>query len=176
MKYFIAYLLTGEAAKKHDSLTGEIADKFGVFRLTGFIPPHVTLKRPFDSENLAEVEGALSGFSESNVKQVLKFRGFGTFGRDVIFADVYFSPGTRKLVGELDEALKKIPWLNFDEFETDRKFHATLAHKDVVAEKFNAICSYLSTKHFEFDELLDNISILKKDGETWTVHKQYFLK
>lgn len=178
MKYLIAYLLNGEAKIKHESLTDKISGAFGVFRLNGHIPPHITLKKPFEidrADDVKKVEVVLENFCKSRRKSPLKVSGFDHFGNKVVFVDVFPTTATSNLITNLFVKLGDVPWLDFDEFELNPRLHSTVAYKN-IQEKFDEIWGFVSSEQFDFDVELDNIAILKKEGNKWVVHKQYFLK
>src|SRR5690348_9253220 len=108
MKYLIAYLLSGEAKAAHEALTAEIADQFGVFRLNGHIPPHVTLKVPFETDDIEDVEKTLSSFADHYPRTEVRLWGFGAFGVEVLYVAVLASPETQATIRHFMEALKTV--------------------------------------------------------------------
>ncbi|KKT42149.1 MAG: hypothetical protein UW30_C0002G0060 [Candidatus Giovannonibacteria bacterium GW2011_GWA2_44_13b] len=177
MRYCIVYLLFGEAKAAHEKLTAEIADKFGVFRLNGYFPPHITLRRPFETDSIEEIGSLVDKFAEVHSQSTLELKGFNYFRKDVVYVDAFPSLETLKTIEELGISLRTFPGLEFDDFEKELKLHATVAYKDKkIEEKFDEIWDWVSEKNFDFDVELDNISILKKQNNVWILHKQYFLK
>ena len=172
MKYFIAHMLTGEAKRGHDAITEAVSETFGLSRPT---PAHITLKRPFDTDRIEDIEDVLEKFSKFKKRAPIKLKGFGNFGRNVLFVNVFPSPAADLLIRELDIMLKCVSWVRFGVFENPRRLHATIVHKK-VSSKFNKVWRFVSKGSFEFDVLLSSITVLKKEGGIWTIHKQYSLK
>ncbi len=172
MKYFIAYLLSGEVKTAHEALTNEITDRFGVFRLNDHIPPHVTLKSPFETDHIDDVEKTLSSFADHYPRAEMRLWGFGAFGREVLYIPVLASQEARSTIHHFTKVLRTIQWMQFEEFDIEKKLHATVAHRG-IEEKFDEIWNFLSTQKFEFSVELDNVSILKKERDRWAVHQTY---
>ncbi len=171
MKYFIAYLLSGNAEKRHNFLSCEIEKYFKLIRGT---PPHVTLKSPFETDKIEAVEKILEPFAKKHNKVSLNLTGFGSFDKDVIYVHVMPSSGQVGLVKDLDRELKKLPWLVFRKFEKNRILHSSLIHEGLT-EKFDEVWEFLAGETFDYTVELDNISILKQDDGIWTVHRKYNL-
>ena len=53
MRYVIVSALSGEALKLHEQITAEVCSKFKVRRTK--LPGHITLKAPFDTDNIDEI-------------------------------------------------------------------------------------------------------------------------
>lgn len=173
MKYYIAYLLTGDPEKRHNYLTYEIEKRFGFVRTN---PPHVTLKRPFETDLVAETERFLESFVKTHKKEKIAFKGFGAFEKDVIFAEVKLSSEATALIAAFDAEIKKIPGMEFDDYEKNRKLHSTLVDKGNIKKVFRPLWDFITLGTFDFSAWLDNIAIMKKSGKKYTVYKQYFLK
>ena len=174
MRYFIAYTLDGETKTAHEKLTNEIADTFDVFRLSGYIPPHITLKYPFEAKEINDIEQILASFSLTHNRAPIKIHGFGSFDEETIFTDVLASAEAENLIQELMDALRTIPWLLFEKFDWPKKLHSTVG-RHISKEIFSTVWSFVKEKQFDFDLYIDNVSILKKEGAGWVMHKKYSL-
>ena len=63
MKYFIGYVIKGEAGEYLYNLTREISTRFNVFALHKWAPPHITLKIPFDTPYIDDVSKVIEQFT-----------------------------------------------------------------------------------------------------------------
>lgn len=173
MRFFIAYLLTDEPKKAHNFLTKNIERQFGFIRTC---PPHVTLKSPFESNSIEDAGKVLENFTKTHRPVQMRFNGFGSFEKEVIYADVKISPEVNRIIVELDAALQSIPWMEYSEFDKKRKLHSTLVDKIKPAKVFRQLRLFATLGSFDFAVWLDNIAILKKEKNKWIVYKQYNLK
>ena len=152
MRYFIAYVIKGEAGEYHKKLSDTIAQQFNYKPLSKKVPPHLTLKAPFEADtNIKEIENLISNFIAHKHAHELLLEGFGSFRGEVIFMDVKPSQEATILINNLTNELKKITWLPFERFETQEgvaHLHATLAYAD-IKENFNKIKNRTSS-HFYF--------------------------
>lgn len=172
MRYFIGYLLSGDAKRYHENLTEEIADKFGVPPLNRRIPPHITLKVPFETDRIEDVEEALKEYAQNHSIAPLTLSGFHHFNQKVIFIDV--SPSKQMLndVRELMSVLQSISWMQFDRHDVQKKLHATVAYPKNYFQ-FGKMWKFVGKREAVFDVSFDNVAILKKEDRKWLVHKEY---
>jgi len=176
MKYFLGYLIKGEAKKFHQDLTKKISEKFGVSNVSARVPPHLTLKIPFSTNRISEVEDLLFNFCEKNEPTELKLYGFGHFGERVVFMKAHPSKEMEITVESLTRELETIKWLRLDKHDMNRNFHATLANYD-IRPKYQAIWEYLmSLPPLNFDLYLDNLAVLIKKNNRWLISKEFVFK
>jgi 2'-5' RNA ligase len=178
MKYFIAYVIKGEAGDYHKQLSDGIARQFNFKPLSLKVPPHLTLKSPFITDiSIEEIESLIANFVTSIKAPKLLLESFGSFRDEVIYIDVKPSPNAVAMINDFVGELKNVTWLPFEKFETQEggaHLHATLAYAD-TKENFKMINKYLADYNPQFEVLLDNITILKREPEKWVVHKEYSL-
>ncbi|MBM3231863.1 2'-5' RNA ligase family protein [Candidatus Pacearchaeota archaeon] len=174
MRYFIGYLIKGQAKQYHNNLCSNLANEFGIKYLPYKVPSHLTLKAPFETEDITQIEKILEQFSEKNKKSKLELEGFGHFGNRVIFIGVKPNEKMKEGYSHLLDSLKKVDGLTWSEFEgKGANFHATIATKG-IEEVFEEMWGYISTlekPHFELD--FDNIALLKYEAGKWLIHKEY---
>lgn len=173
VKYFIAYLLTGEPEKAHNCLTKEIERQFGLTRKS---PPHVTLKCPFERKSVEDIENVLEKFVKTHSKAQLRFSGFGHFDNEVVYADVIASKEALCLIADLSAELLSLPEMESSQFDFNRKLHCTIADKGNITEIFRNLYGFAALGSFDFNVWLDNVAILKKEKGKWIVFKKYLLK
>ena len=178
MRFIIAHLIEGEAKQRHKALTTELAEKFDIFPLHERIPPHLTLKRWWESEdvNIKDVYAVLDEFAATQPASPYKLAGFGSFHDDVIYVDVRPSAGMNKAAQELIKALHNVPNLTFDEYDNGSDFHATVALGALKAFEFQPIWDYLQTiEQPDLDMRFDNIATLKRGDDVWEVDRVWKL-
>ncbi|MDP2642158.1 MAG: hypothetical protein Q8P21_02620, partial [bacterium] len=59
MEYFIGYELQGDAAEWHIRVAREIFEKFNNYKIHDKIPPHITIFRPFNTEDIGSIKSLL---------------------------------------------------------------------------------------------------------------------
>jgi hypothetical protein len=170
VKYFVAHLLTGDAKTYHERLTRDIAYRYGVYPLHERVVPHFTVKAPFecDEEGIAEVERVLRSFAHNESAAPYTIRGFGKFGFRTAYLDVHRSPEAVSLVRRAIRTVNdNLPWMTKAPLEGN-KLHASVA-RFMTRKQSRRVGRYLSTQQAFFNQRLDNIAILKKEGRSWEV-------
>jgi 2'-5' RNA ligase len=177
MKYMIVHLIKGEPAYFHKNLSSELANVFTMEQVSHRIPPHLTLKAPFDARNVSDIQKTLARFATTHASADVTMDGFGHFDRRVIYIDIKPSVEAEKLITELTAELRKIPWLSFDakENKDHKRLHATLAYAD-TRKIFDELAKYLKDEKAQFQFKLDNVAILEREKEKWSIHSEYTLQ
>jgi hypothetical protein len=105
--------------------------------------------------------------------------GFGHFFEDVVFVEVELSPGARGIVHALIATLRTLPWMSWDRYDAGNLHpHRTIAER--CRPRFRELWAFLPSPARRFTASLDNITILRKVGETdgmdhWAVHRTFEL-
>ncbi len=173
MRYVIVCLISGDALKFHEKLVTDVCNKFNVTRQK--LPGHFTIKAPFETENIEEIESMLDNFSKVNNSFPMDIKDFGHFRDSVIFMNVNLSEKAKKVHNAFIDELKNIKWLDWKPNERKNKiFHCTIVTK-LKHEKFIPIWSYTSELHCDFKCNFDNITIMKWDKNKWVVYKKFNL-
>ena len=174
MRYAIVYLLKGKARGYHIGLVSEISKKFQLRNLNDCVMPHVTLKSPFEGEDIKIVENLIEDYSRRMKKVGIELKGFSDFDKKVLFFDFVSSSDAfeiqKGLINILDFA-----GLDMGEFDRKWKPHSTLAYFD-NDYKFEEVKRYLSGGNPNYKMFFDNISIIKKLKDKWVIHKEFELK
>ncbi|MCP5102491.1 MAG: 2'-5' RNA ligase family protein [bacterium] len=178
MRYGIFYLVKGEAGQFHEKLAYGVAEKFDVqMGIKRKAPPHLTVKFPFQTDNIGEVENLVEEFCSRHRKTPVKWEGFGSTGKNMIFIKGVPSPEMRQVYDAFIDQLKTIPWMKWHDRDGENNpFAAPIAHTDVDESNFDAIWEYVNQHNPNYDLLFDNISILKLEDGIWKVHKEYLFK
>lgn len=177
MRFFIGYLIEGEARKWHQALTGDISEKFNVWKIEEKIPSHITIFRPFEIENIKPISELLENWKEEKIAfGKFTISGFGRFDDRVVFAEVKPDQITKDIVSDLRLKLQSIPGVQPEDYQAWRP-HATIAYK-VEPAKINAIWNYVSTlQKPQFKLAFNNIAILQYKGDgQWAVFQKLDLR
>ncbi len=173
MKYVLVYLLKGKAKTYHTKLVKEVSRQFNTADLSSHIPAHLTIKSPFFTEDILEVESIIKKIAKDVKRSPFLLKGFGHFDKRVIFMDVSPSEEMIFLYTTILEALKQVPDMTFSTHEEKKiNYHATIAYCD--SEKiFNSIWNYLSFRKPQYELEFNAIAILKKPKDKWILHKEF---
>lgn len=176
-RFSIFYLIKGKAGKLQQRLAKEVGPKFGEnYLIENPLPAHITLKAPFDLDNLEQLEKTLINFVNSQkVQGKITIKGFGNFRRFVAFMNTKFSQDSKKIQKELIEELKKIK-ISIEKFDIKYKPHATISYGN-TKETFDKIWNYLNTlEKPEFELVFDNISLMRKVNGKWEVYREFKIR
>lgn len=183
MKYVIVYLIKGKAAEFQQKLVYKIARKFDHYgTIKNKIPAHLTLKYPFETNNVKRiqaVENVIKNFSNKQKISTIILDGYGYFEDPwVAYINAKESKQMRNIYNKFIDELKRIDWFTFRKYEIHGpKFHSTLAHSDLAEGKFKEIWKYLKTQPKPYFILnFDNITILKLIDGIWQIHKEFLIK
>lgn len=179
-KYLIVHMLTGPVREYHQGLVDSISDRFGIPSVTFRIGSHLTLKAPFDYDQIADIEDRLEEFCACHRSAKLSAHGFGFFSSDrkIIFLDILFSAEAKALLADYDQMLGTIPGLTFEASDQNRKLHATVAELKFDAD-FNSIWQYLNqSPQLSYPIDFRSISLLRHDTEAsrWQVVREFSLR
>jgi len=176
MRYCIAHLVQGAAKKHHHTLVEDIASRFDLKLRPEYFPSHITLKAPFEKDDLSIVELELEKFAEAHHVHPFVIHKFGHFERSAIFLETSFPRETARVAHGLQNALRKqTPQTSWRDYEAHKNFHLTVT-KD-ASEKFEDIWEYLKEMGSpQFELLFDNIALLHFQDGAWSVDKVYQLK
>ena len=173
-RYIIASVVTGEIAKLHQKLVGEVSQKFNLRKIK--TPSHITLKDNFYCEDTSEVEKVIEeAINEVQIAGNILINGISSFRNEIFYIDAKLDDNSRKIYENLIRKLTEIEWLQWDQFDTlERQFHLTITNK-ATSENFVEIKEYLEQFHPLFQLPFDNISILKKleNEHRWIIHKEF---
>lgn len=177
MKYFVAHLLGGDVKKYHDSLTRELAEKYRITPLHDRIPPHITIKAPFETDEVGikDVERTLRSFAYHEQPATLSVRGFGRFGFRTVYMDVYRSQAAIDVVRRAITTLNaNVPWMPTAPLEGN-KLHASVA-RFLNRRQFRRVWRHVQELTPRFETNLDTIAILKKETRSWALHASIQLR
>jgi 2'-5' RNA ligase len=108
-------------------------------------PPHITIKPPFEVNELKLYENYLDDLCEKIESFEVSLKGFNSFGKKVIYLDV---EQNQKLYDTYETIFNDIKnKLNPELTRDDMIFHATLACSDINEETFDKAYKYLQANY-----------------------------
>ncbi len=178
MRYMIAYLLRGKPAWRVRQLSDELADVFNLEPISLRIPPHLTLKAPFETgseRSIEELKTVLAHFVKGRAPAPLTYDGFGQFDKRVVFVYIKPSAAAATLIADLTKELRRLPWIRFTRTDNEKHLHATIAYAEKRSQ-FEDIKKYLSDETVHVEGAIDNISILMQEKDhtsPWKLYAEY---
>ena len=139
--------------------------------------PHITIKSPFDIEDITPYQKYLHQLSQSIQPFEVRCQGFGHFGQNVLFLDVAENEELKalhwRILNELEVKFGQKP----HQFEGENvKFHASIAgfNQPDLFEKAN---SFLSGQEPDFTFMAKTFGLFYYlgSGNGWIVNSRYDL-
>lgn len=174
MRYVIVSKVNGPAGFFNNNLRKDVFQKFNA--KSSKLPAHFTIKSPFESDDISDLEVILKNFADKNKKQRYTIKGYDHFDDRVIYMKVLMSKEGIELHNKLIDVLDSISYINFTSTDGKNKvFHVTISSKR-IQKIFNKLWDYVTNIPCEFTCYFDNISIYKWENNTWNLHKEFLLK
>ena len=174
MRYVIVSKVNGPAGFFNNNLRKDVFQKFNA--KSSKLPAHFTIKSPFESDDISDLEVILKNFADKNKKQRYTIKGYDHFDDRVIYMKVLMSKEGIELHNKLIDVLDSISYINFTSTDGKNKvFHVTISSKR-IQKIFNELWDYVTNIPCEFTCYFDNISIYKWKNNTWNLHKEFLLK
>ena len=171
MRYVIVSVVKNKAGDFNNNLRKDVFEKFNI--KSSKLPAHFTIKSPFESDDISELENTLLEFIKNHSATPYKIKGYSNFDDRVIFMKVLMSDDGKKVHDELIDSLSKISYINFYSKDgKDKIFHVTISSKK-IQNKFSILWDYVNKFSCDFDCLFDNICIYKWENNTWVLHSEY---
>ena len=175
MRYMLAHMLEGEAKEYHTELADRIAESFNLTPVGRHCDPRISLKAPFETNDVSDVTAAVSAFAMTEEATPFELTGFGSFEGRVVYKDIEAPEETVALVRRLQDQLREISWLQFSSHETPITLHTTISFPR-TPEQAKEIMSYLEKEPpVKFQCMLDSISLLHKRERRWEVARTFKL-
>jgi 2'-5' RNA ligase len=177
-KYFMAIIPPSPVIEDSKALQEYFRDQYGSKAALNS-PPHITLHMPFlwshEKENRLIEKLLLFVKQYDPIKVCLD--NFGSFPPRVIFINVTESDALYRLQKDLHRFFK----LELDVFNANYKEqpfhpHLTLAFRDLKKGTYPDAWKEFSNKEFKAEFMADAISLLKHNGKTWDVLKEFTLQ
>ena len=142
-------------------------------------PPHITLHMPFRfrEDRDEKVVRALTDLAAGWDPVQISLNGYGAFPPRVIYADVEASGELNTLQKDVGVVMKeKFNIFNADYKDRPFRPHLTLAFRDLKKDMFNRAWEELGEASLKMSWTCRSFCLLKHNGKTWDIHKEFSLK
>jgi 2'-5' RNA ligase len=175
MRYYLGCLIREEAEKYYKEIVEDISSRFNLEKLIQKSrPPHITIKSPFEIDGINEIKSTMKRFCDNQRPLYFNVKGFGNFGKELIYINLLATPQIKKNLKKLLEELRTNPEISWSKYDNENKvFHITIVKNEELENRFNEIWNYLSPMEQLKSVSFDNITIFKKiSGKTY-VHRMF---
>lgn len=170
MRYFIGYLMRGEAAEYFKATCSDIATRFGIEDVSSIVPPHITVKAPFDRIDGNSVDEIISLIADAPAIPIT-LSEWNHFGTRTIFLDATNPPPELKTY--IKSVLSKFRSLGImpNPQEHDPHIHMSIA-RFLKPEQYEEVWKYLNAMPApKFDIMFDNLTIFVKENRDERIWK-----
>jgi 2'-5' RNA ligase len=174
MRYVLVFVLNDKAGTFNNEMRRDVFEKFGA--KSSKLPAHITIKAPFETEHIEEMERVLEVFAKQEKAAPIHIKGYNYFDNRVIYMDVFASKEAKDMHDRLIEQLQTLPWLQFQDHDgKDKIFHLTITSKK-IQKIFSELWEYVQQFPCDFQSSFSNVSLYKWEQHTWVLHKEYKLE
>ncbi|MBU6427208.1 2'-5' RNA ligase family protein [Patescibacteria group bacterium] len=175
MRFFVGNIIRGEAAEYYKATCADLSARFGVEDVSAIVPPHITVKSPFDQPNADAIDEILSSAAEAPAIP-LALSGWNSFHSRTIFVDAPEPPAELKsFIKKAQSKLRNIG-LNLTPQEIDPHIHMSVA-RFLKPQQFEAVWKHLqSAPAPKFEISFDNLTVFVKENRedrAWKVLKTF---
>lgn len=165
MKYGIAIFPSKELQDKANSLRARYDSRYAL------IPPHITLKEPFEANDIKELVNEIKKIAKETSPfslQVYKYSSFNPVNNTIYMG-----------VQENEELMRLQNNLNNGALFQEQKYqfvpHITIG-QDLDDDEFHDILGRLKMKTINHEEICDRIQLLYQlDNGSWSVYETFVL-
>ena len=130
MRYVVVSVVKDNAGNFNNNLRKEVYEKFSA--KSSKLPAHFTIKSPFETNDISELDSLLEKFCNENFSVPYKIKGYDHFDDRVIFMKVNMSEEGKILHDKLIDKMSTIDYINFDKLDGKNKiFHVTISSKKI---------------------------------------------
>lgn len=176
--YFLAFIppstIYDEALKLKQSFQEKYNSKAALNS-----PPHITLHMPFrwNEQKEKELVQGLEHFVKRFDPIKVCLDNFSSFPPRVIFINVVKSEILNNFQKKIERFCKtELNLFNANYKEDPYHPHLTLAFRDLKKSAYKAAWEEFKSKEFKAEFMADKLSLLKHDGRSWNVFKEFTLE
>lgn len=171
MRYFIGCLIEKEPAWYYDAITADLARNFDITNLSETTPPHITIKPPFETEDLSAIETTLEQLADSIGKMHMRINGFGKFDETgkTIFLSVEMDPDDLQKIEIMIGSLE--PLGNGKTLPRPFHPHIAVARHLEPAQSKNAWNYLQNLPAPRFETNFSNLTLFRFDKPEWMIEK-----
>jgi len=175
--YLIALIPHIELREQIKALKDEMKERFNAKHALKS-PAHITLQMPFRYSNADEPHliETLQKFAENQHAFSLNLSGFDCFSPRVIFVKVTEYEPMVLLHSKLKTVLSKKMDFEENAITQDIHPHMTIATRDLSVSNFKKAWKEYEKKEFEASFLSKSLFLLKHNGKSWDIYKEFFFK
>jgi 2'-5' RNA ligase len=172
--FYFALLCPGPVNQRVNVLKQWVRDQHGA-KVALKSPAHITMVPPFwwpvaDADSLASFA---SHFKHSPDVLHIQLKGFGHFGKRVIYARVEENPDLSALHDSFNGYMKGMLGQALKDNNQPFTPHVTIATRDLSPQAFTESWAYLSNRSLEMDMSISKLSLMiLRDGK-WEVFKSF---
>ena len=177
-QYFMAIIPPSPVLEEALKLKEYFKEKYGSKAALNS-PPHITLHMPFlwNEEKEKKLITKLQDFSRRCDPIKVCLDNFSSFAPRVVFINVAESD----VLDELQKRLHRFFKRELDIFNANYKEqpyhpHLTLAFRDLKKAQYLLAWEEFSKKEFKAEFMADKIALLKHNGKSWKVLKEFLLE
>ncbi len=141
--------------------------------------PHITIKFPFETDNLESLERYFDELVETVEPFEIEIDGIDYFEPKVIFLNVCPNKNISALHFKVLKDLREQFSIQSHELEGKNvRFHITLAYKDLTEEDFCESKKFLKNEHPYFRLIFNTLGLFYylKENDSWIIYKRAKLK
>lgn len=139
-------------------------------------PPHITLQMPFRFLEAKEFKiiNALKTISEADKNIEIEIKGFGAFPPSVLFLNITENDKLWYLWKKVTDNLRVMAGINNATYRNQGfRPHLTVAFRDLKKSEFTKAWQELKSKPFNRVFQLNNVWLLKHNGKSWDLYKEF---
>lgn len=163
----VVSLLDAAHTKLVNDIINDLESTFGLQGVKITADPHMTWLI-CEVEKLTELKNYLKQVARQTSYITVKTTGLGIFPGEhpVIFVPVIRADGLNLLHAQLCEGIRQFSWPTVPHYNPDQWVpHISLALRDTAPELLSKLVTHLNKNTYNWELVLNNISILKKEGE-----------
>ena len=175
--YLIALIPPNKIRERVHALKLDMKDRFKAKHALK-APVHITLQMPFrlDDEGETITISHLERFASGQKSFSIVLNGFDAFEPRVLFVKIE----NQRPIQDLHKRLKRIliEKLSFPKNRVINELHPhmTIATRDLTESNFYSAWSEYKNKPFEGSFRSDSISLLKHNGKSWDIYKNFLFQ
>jgi 2'-5' RNA ligase len=173
MRYFIGTVIEQEPAWYYDAITADLARQFDIQNLSQIAPPHITLKAPFEIDDVSEVETKLGEISKLYKKIPAVIEGFDVSEESgTVFLSVHIEKEYLQKIEEIIRLLEPLGENKKWEFFPFRPHISVARRLDLMQLK--AVRNYVQTLPApRFEAFLGNLTLLRFEKPEWMIADRF---
>jgi 2'-5' RNA ligase len=171
--YFIAVVPPEDIREEVTELKKYVAATYGSKHALKS-PPHITLHMPFKFKDrkYEQLEAFLQSMVKNQPTFSIQLQGFSYFEPRVVFVDMLQSEALESLQATISKEIRQLNILNSQYKGRPFHPHMTIAFRDLKKQAFYEARNDFSQKEYSRNFEVEEICLLKHDGQQWNIHQR----